>query len=108
MSNSEIPELRNFLIKTRETLGPLLFLLEETEVYTAVLTCFFMSGVLAEIGVLAVLDNQPAFFFENVVLQDCIGKGGELLQGVRRIRKNQIIFGSARIQKLEHIPAYHA
>ena len=46
-----------------------LFLLEQTEMYASVRTCLYVSRMLREIGIFAVLYDQPPAFFENTYSQ---------------------------------------
>ena len=62
-----------------------------------------MIRMVREIGILAVFDYEPSVFFQYALAQDGVRQSRELLQGVRRVRENQIILGPARTEELEYV-----
>ena len=60
-------------------------------------------GMLGEIVVLTVLENEDTTFFQQVLLEDEVGNGGQLLQGVWRISKDEIILLVAGLDVAEDV-----
>ena len=69
--------------------------MEETEMDVAVGARLHVARMGSEIGVLAVLNHQPSFGFEDVLLEDEIRQGRELLKRIWRICKDEIVLNMA-------------
>ena len=63
---------------------------EDGEIDAAVLAVFQEVGVLGEIVVLAVFEDEDAVGFEQSALDNEIGKGRNFLQGVWWIGKDEV------------------
>ena len=66
-----------------------------------------MPWMVREIGIFAVFDDEPSFVFQYILVEDDIRQSRELLQCIRRVSKNKVVFGPAGIEKLEYIASYH-
>jgi len=73
--------------------------------YAAVLACLHVTRVVSEIRVFAVLNDQPAVFFQHTGVKNDVGQGRKLLQRIGRVGKDEVVFGVARTQELEHVTA---
>ena len=72
----------------------------------AVAAGFDMMGMLGEVMVLAVLQDEPSVGLEQLLLEDQIGQGRQLLQGIRRIGIDEIETDMTGVQEPEHIAAH--
>ena len=68
----------------------MIFLPKQREIHAAILTMLHKVGMLREIIVLAVLEDEDAVCFQQVLLEDKTGNGRQLLQGIGRIGKDEI------------------
>ena len=78
-------------------------LLEEGEVYTAVLAVLDKAGMLAEVVVLAVFYDEQAILSEEATFQNHVGEFGDLGQDVGRVGKDEVELFSALAKVLEHV-----
>ena len=61
------------------------------------------AGMLAEVVVLAMLEDQETALAQKITLQNHIGKFGDFLQYIGRVCKNEIKLLPALADVLEHI-----
>ena len=60
-------------------------------------------GVLGEVVVLAVFQTEDAVGQEQLALENEVGQGGDLLQGVGWVGKNEVELLVAGFEKAEHV-----
>ena len=65
--------------------------------------------IIREIVVLAMLEDEDTIFFQQSPFEDETGDGGQFLQGIGRIGKDEVKLLLARLDISEHIAAegYH-
>lgn len=82
---------------------------EEGEIDAAVLAVLQEVGVLGEIVVLAVFEDEEAVRLEQAAIDDEVGQCGELLQGIRRVGKDEVELLVAGLDEAEDVAAdgYH-
>ena len=83
--------------------------MEEGEIDAAVLAVLQEVGVLGEIVVLAVFEDEDAFGLKQTALDDEVGQRGEFLEGVGRVGKDEVELLFTGLDEAEDIAAdcYH-
>ena len=78
-------------------------LLEEGEVDAAVLAMLHEVGMLREVVVLAVLEDEDAVLLQESLFENKVGNGGQFLQGVWRVGKDEVELQFAGFEEAEDI-----
>ena len=68
----------------------MIFLPKQREIHAAILAMLHEVGMLREIVVLAVLEDEDALRLQQAMLEDEIGNSGQLLQGIGRVGKDEV------------------
>lgn len=79
-------------------------LLEDGEVYRAILSVFHEARMLREVVLLAVLEDEYAVFFQQ--RQHKVGYGVKCRQGIRRVCEDEVKLPFAALQETENITLY--
>lgn len=79
------------------------FLSEQGEVDAAVAAVIQEPGVVGEVVVLAMLENEDAVLVQEISAQDQVGNLRQFLQSVRRVGKDEVELLVATLQKTEHV-----
>ena len=83
----------------------MIFLPEQREIHAAILAMLHEVGMLREIVVLAVLEDEDALRLQQAMSEDEIGNGGQLLQGIGRVGKDKVELLVAGLNVTEYIGA---
>ena len=83
-----------------------ILLLEEREIDAAVMAMLNKAGMLAEVVVLAMLDDQETSFAQKIALEYHIRQFGDFLQYIGRVCKDEVELLPALTNVLEHISLY--
>ena len=83
----------------------MIFLPKQREIHAAILAMLHEVGMLREIVVLAVLEDEDALRLQQAMPEDEIGNGGQLLQGIGRVGKDEVELLVAGLNVTEDIGA---
>ena len=83
-----------------------ILLLEEREIDATVMVMLNKAGMLAEVVVLAMLDDQETSFAQKIALEYHIRQFGDFLQYIGRVCKDEVELLPALTDVLEHISLY--
>ena len=83
----------------------MIFLPKQREVHAAILAMLHEMGMLREIVVLAVLEDEDALRLQQAMPEDEVGNGGQLLQGIGRVGKDEVELLVAGLNVTEDIGA---